>query len=56
MSEPTQLPTTRLQRFMSIVQAQMAEFERREADFRKKDREERAKVLNISIRTEDKQD
>ena len=40
--EHTQIATTQRNAFMRAVEKEMSQFERQEAEFRKKDREERA--------------
>jgi hypothetical protein len=45
--EYTQIAETRHDTFMRAVDEEMAKFERRETDFRKQDREERAAVLIV---------
>jgi hypothetical protein len=43
--EHTQIATTQRDAFMRAVEKEMSQFERQEAEFRKKDREERAARL-----------
>jgi hypothetical protein len=48
MMEHTQIALTQHDDFMQAVEKEMAKFERRETEFRKKDREERAAQLQSS--------
>jgi hypothetical protein len=48
MMEHTHIGATSRERFLRAVEKEMAEFERREMEFRKKDRDERAAALRIS--------
>ena len=47
MAEHTFIGATARDRFMQAAQSEMAKFERREIEFRKKDRAERAAELQI---------
>lgn len=47
MTGHTQLAITPRNRFLEAVQSELAAFERREREFREKDRQERAKELQI---------
>jgi hypothetical protein len=49
MAEHSVIGATARDRFMQAVQNEMARFERREIEFRKKDRAERAAELRIPI-------
>ena len=54
MREPDQLPEKPRVRFMEVAQKEMIDFERKERDFRKQDKQERAAELRMPalIRTE----
>ncbi|MBC7579923.1 hypothetical protein [Tardiphaga sp.] len=47
MSAYTQIAVTTRERFMQMAQDEMAAFEKREAEFMKKDRAERANQLHL---------
>lgn len=49
MTEPTQLGTTSRERFIRAAEKEMAKFERREMEFRRKDRDERAAELHLPL-------
>jgi hypothetical protein len=49
MMEHTHMSATSRDRFIQAAEKEMAKFERREMEFRKKDREERAAELRISL-------
>ena len=49
MTEPTQLVVTPRDRLLEAAKEEIANFERREIEFRKKDREERAAALNLPL-------
>lgn len=48
--KPTQIKTATRERFMQAAQKEMAKFERREIEFRKQDRRERAAELHIPLK------
>ena len=49
MTELTQVAMTPRERFMQQAQEQLAAFEQRERNLRKKDHQERARQLNIPL-------
>jgi hypothetical protein len=49
MMEHTHLGATSRERFTRAVEQEMAKFERREMEFRKKDRDERAAELRLPL-------
>lgn len=49
MTEHTQLPLERRNRLLEAARKELAEFERREGKFRKKDRDERAAELRLPL-------
>jgi hypothetical protein len=49
MMECTQIGVTPREAFMRAIEKELAKFERREIEFRKKDREERATELHIPL-------
>jgi hypothetical protein len=51
--EYIQIRTTSRERFMRAVEEEMAKFERREREFRKKDRDERAAELHLPLPKDD---
>jgi hypothetical protein len=53
MAEHSVIGATSRDRFMQAAQNEMAKFERREIEFRKKDRAERAAELRISAGKDD---
>jgi hypothetical protein len=53
MTDRTQIAMTPRERFMQLAQEQMLEFERREAEFRKKERKERAVELHMPLSVDD---
>ncbi|MGY8663402.1 hypothetical protein Q3C01_13645 [Bradyrhizobium sp. UFLA05-109] len=50
MTERTQPGTTPRDRILEAVQRELSEFERREIEFRKKDRQERAAELRLPLK------
>jgi hypothetical protein len=53
MMEHTPIGATSRERFIRAAQKEMAKFERREMEFRKKDRDERAAELHLPLPTGD---
>jgi hypothetical protein len=53
MMEHTHMSATSRDRFIRAAEKEMAKFERREMEFRKKDREERAAELQIALSKDD---
>jgi hypothetical protein len=53
MMEHTHMSATSRDRFIRAAEKEMAKFERREMEFRKKDREERAAELQIPLSKDD---
>jgi hypothetical protein len=51
MTEHTQLTLYRQDRLLKVARKELAEFERRENEFREKDREERAAELRLPLET-----
>ena len=49
MTVHTRLVLTSRDRFLEAVEKEMIQFERREIEFRKKDREERAAELHLPV-------
>ena len=49
MTAHTRLALTSRDRFLEAVEKEMIQFERRENEFRKKDREERAAELHLPV-------
>lgn len=49
MMEHTQLPLEQRDRLLEAARKELAGFERRESEFRKKDREERAAELRLPL-------
>jgi hypothetical protein len=49
MTEHTQLAITPRDRFLQAAQKELVDFERREIEFRKKEREERASELRLPL-------
>ncbi|GLR84139.1 hypothetical protein [Bradyrhizobium iriomotense] len=49
MTERTQLNMMPRDRLLELAKEEMANFERREIEFRKRDREERAAALNLPL-------
>ncbi|WP_445490159.1 hypothetical protein [Rhodopseudomonas sp. RCAM05734] len=47
MTDHTKIAMTPRERFMQLAQEQMSEFERRETEFRKKERKEREAALHL---------
>jgi hypothetical protein len=52
MREPPQLAVTARDQLLQAAEREMVAFERREIEFRKRDRNERAAELNLPLRTE----